>query len=150
MRGFCFTSHELFWLESVCCLSTSSLSESLTFHIFIFFSRTAGPISTNLSSNHHWVKGVQVCSKKGHAFLKRIIMYDYWTFVDIFQNSSFQKQFVQKKKSSITVDSGLFKSWTQGNVGKYWAKRGVGMGARITTYEDKELNLKKSIQPKKA
>lgn len=24
-------------------------------------------------------------------------MYDYWTFVDIFQNSSFQKQFVQKK-----------------------------------------------------
>lgn len=98
MRGFCFTSHELFWLEYVCCLSTSSLSESLTFHIFNFFSRTAGPISTNLSSNHHWVKGVQVCSKKGHAFFKRIIMYDYWTFVDIFQNSSFQKQFVQKKK----------------------------------------------------
>lgn len=27
---------------------------------------------------------------------------------------------------------------------------GVGMGARITTYENKELNLKKSIQPKKA
>lgn len=27
---------------------------------------------------------------------------------------------------------------------------GVGMGAQITTFENKELNLKKSIQPKKA
>lgn len=38
-----------------------------------------------------------------------------------------------------------------GNIGRSggWGGGGVGMGARITTYENKELNLKKSIQPKK-
>ena len=31
----------------------------------IFFSRTAGPISTKLGTNHLWVKGIQVCSIEG-------------------------------------------------------------------------------------
>ena len=31
----------------------------------IFFSRTAGQISTKLGVNHLWVKGIQVCSNKG-------------------------------------------------------------------------------------
>ena len=31
-----------------------------TFHIFIFFSRTTGPISTKLSANHPWMKGILV------------------------------------------------------------------------------------------
>ena len=31
-----------------------------TFHIFIFFSRTTGLVSTNLGSKHHWVEGIHV------------------------------------------------------------------------------------------
>jgi hypothetical protein len=34
-------------------------------HLKIFFSRTTGPILTRLGTNHPWVKGIQVCSKKG-------------------------------------------------------------------------------------
>ena len=30
----------------------------------IFFSRTTGPISTNLGTKHPWVKGIQVCSNE--------------------------------------------------------------------------------------
>ena len=30
------------------------------FHIFIFFSRTTGPILTILGTKHHWVTGIQV------------------------------------------------------------------------------------------
>jgi hypothetical protein len=33
-------------------------------HFKIFFSRTIGPILTRLGTNHPWVKGIQVCSKK--------------------------------------------------------------------------------------
>lgn len=76
-----------------------------------------------------------------------MIIEHLWIFFKIllFKNN------LSKKKSSITVDSGLFKSWTQGNVGNIGRSGGwVGMGARITTYENKELNLKKNIQPKKA
>ena len=31
----------------------------------IFFSRTSGPISTKLGTEHSWVKGIQVCSSQG-------------------------------------------------------------------------------------
>ena len=31
----------------------------------IFFSRTAWPILTKLSTKYHWVKGIQVCSNEG-------------------------------------------------------------------------------------
>jgi hypothetical protein len=34
-------------------------------HLKIFFSRTTGPILTRLGTNHPWVKGIPVCSKKG-------------------------------------------------------------------------------------
>ena len=41
----------------------------LTFHIFIFFSRTTGPMSTKLGTRHPWVKRIQVCSNEGpHPF----------------------------------------------------------------------------------
>ena len=42
---------------SVVCLST--------FHIFIFFSRTTGPISIKLGTNHPWLKGILVYSNQG-------------------------------------------------------------------------------------
>ena len=32
---------------------------------FDFFSRTTGPISTRLGTNHPWGEGFQVCSNKG-------------------------------------------------------------------------------------
>ena len=38
------------------------------------FSRTPGPISTNLGTNHPWLKGIQVCSNKGPALLLEEIM----------------------------------------------------------------------------
>ena len=48
---------------SVVCLST--------FHIFIFFSRTTGPISTKLGTSHPFEKGIQVCSNEWpHPFRK--------------------------------------------------------------------------------
>jgi hypothetical protein len=37
----------------------------------IFFSRTTGPISFNLGTNHPWVKGIQVCSNEGSDPLQR-------------------------------------------------------------------------------
>ena len=37
-----------------------------TFHIFIFFSRTTGPISTKLGTKYPWLKGIH----KGHALPK--------------------------------------------------------------------------------
>ena len=43
----------------------------LTFHIFDFFSRTAGPNSTKLGTHHPWVKGLQVCSNEGPGLLQR-------------------------------------------------------------------------------
>jgi hypothetical protein len=37
-------------------------------HLKIFFSRTtSGLILTRLGTNHPWVKGIQVCSKKGDS-----------------------------------------------------------------------------------
>jgi hypothetical protein len=36
-------------------------------YILDFFSRTALPIFTRLGTNHPWVKGIQVCSKKGDS-----------------------------------------------------------------------------------
>ena len=35
------------------------------FHIFIFFSRTTGPISIKLGTKYSWMKGIQVCSIEG-------------------------------------------------------------------------------------
>ena len=56
-------SNELFWSNFVRC--PSSLSSSSTFHIFISFSWTRGPISTK----HPWVRGIQICSNEGpHPF----------------------------------------------------------------------------------
>jgi hypothetical protein len=37
----------------------------------IFFSRTSGPISIKLGTNHRWVKGILNCSNKGSGSLQR-------------------------------------------------------------------------------
>ena len=37
---------------------------SLTFYIFVFFSRTTVPISTKLGIKHSWLKGIQVYSNE--------------------------------------------------------------------------------------
>ena len=68
--GFCspelkaqvsFSDH----LSSVVCLSVRPSVCLKTFHIFIFFSRTTGPISTKLGTKHPWVKGIQIYSNEG-------------------------------------------------------------------------------------
>ena len=64
------SSSELFWSQFVCCPSSSLSSLSSlyllkTFHIFIFFSRTTGPISTKIGTKHPWGLGIQVCSDEG-------------------------------------------------------------------------------------
>ena len=47
---------------------------SVTFHFFIFFSRTAEPISTELSTNPPWMTGIQFKTNKGHSILEKEIM----------------------------------------------------------------------------
>ena len=54
---------------------SSSLSLSYTFHIFIFFSRTTGSISTKLGTKHLWVKGIQVSSNEGPRPFPRVDNY---------------------------------------------------------------------------
>ena len=45
------------------------ISSSVTFHIFIFFSRTTWTISTKLGTKHPWVVGI--CSNEGpHPFTR--------------------------------------------------------------------------------
>ena len=42
---------------------------SVNFHIFIFFSRTTGAISTKLGTKHLWVMGILICTNEGqHPF----------------------------------------------------------------------------------
>jgi hypothetical protein len=40
-------------------------------HLKIFFSRTIGPISTRLGTNHPWVKGIQAYTKEGDSLSPR-------------------------------------------------------------------------------
>ena len=49
-------------LSSVCL----SVRLSVSFPIFVFFSRPTGPILTKLGTKHPWVKVIQVCSNEGH------------------------------------------------------------------------------------
>ena len=55
------------FLTKICPLSVVVvvLVVVVNFHIFIFFSKTAGPISTKLGTKHPWVKGIQVCANEG-------------------------------------------------------------------------------------
>jgi hypothetical protein len=38
------------------------------------FSRTSGPISIKLGTNHPWVKGILNCSNKGPGLLQKTII----------------------------------------------------------------------------
>ena len=51
---------------------SSSLSLSYTFHIFIFFSRTTGSISTKLGTKHPWMIGIYFCSNEGPCSFPRV------------------------------------------------------------------------------
>ena len=73
-------ARELFWLPVV-----RPFVHLQTFHIFIFFSRTTGPISTKLGTKHPWVKGIQVCSNEGPRPFPRgdnyeIVKIHWWNF----------------------------------------------------------------------
>ena len=61
-----------------------------TFHIYIFFSRTTGPISTKLGTLHPWVKKTQVCSNEGFCPFPRGDNYEivkiYWQNLKIFSS----------------------------------------------------------------
>ena len=47
---------------------------SVTFHFFIFFSRTAEPISTELSTNPTLMTEIQLKTNKGHSILEKEIV----------------------------------------------------------------------------
>ena len=61
-------SWKLKWAFLIACCPSSVRPSVrlLTFHIFIFFSRTTGPISTKLGTKHPWMMGITVCSNKWH------------------------------------------------------------------------------------
>ena len=66
-KTFLFSSPELKAQVSFSdCLSFVCLSVSLSvnFSNFRFFSRSIGPISTKLGTKHPWVEGIQVCSNE--------------------------------------------------------------------------------------
>ena len=63
-----------------CCHQLFTLS--LTFHIFIIFSRTTGPISTKLGTKHPQVKGIQVCSNEGPHLFPRGDNYEIAKYID--------------------------------------------------------------------
>ena len=101
-------------LSSVVCLSVCpsvcpSVRPSVclkTFHIFIFFSRTAGPISTKLGTKHSWVKGIQVCPNEGPRPFPRG---DNYEIVKIhWQNL---KIFFSRTTGSISSKLGTKHSW---------------------------------------
>ena len=54
----------------------------------IFFSRTTGPISTKLGTNHLWGKGIQVCTNEGPCPFPREDNYHiakiHWKILKIF------------------------------------------------------------------
>ena len=63
-------SWKLKWAFLITCRPSSVRpSVCVNFHIFIFFSRTTGPISTKLGTHHPWVKRIKVCLNEGaHLF----------------------------------------------------------------------------------
>ena len=81
-------SCEHFWSKLVHCPLSWSLLLSLTFHIFIIFSRTTGPISTKLGTKHPWVKGIQVCSNEGPHPFPRGDNYEIAKYIDEIKKSS--------------------------------------------------------------
>ena len=78
--GYCCLAHlswKLKWAFLItCCPSSVSL---LTSQIFIFFSRTTGPISTKLETKQPWVKGIQVWSNdRPRPFFKGKVAKTHW------------------------------------------------------------------------
>ena len=39
----------------------------INFSLFVFFSKTSGPISTKLRKKHSWVNGIYVCRNEGSS-----------------------------------------------------------------------------------
>ena len=65
-----------FWLPNPPCfwgpkIPTINFFSSPEPHL-VLFSRSTGPISTNLGTKHPLVKGIQVCSKEGPSLSPRV------------------------------------------------------------------------------
>ena len=72
-----FSSSEPFWSKCVRCPSSSSLSSSLlslTFHVFICFSRTTGTISTKLAQSILGWKEFEFVQMKGPVLFQEDII----------------------------------------------------------------------------
>ena len=54
------------------------------------FTRTAGPISTKLGTNHPWVKSIQICSNEGPRPIQRGDNYEIGKYIEVFKNLLFQ------------------------------------------------------------
>ena len=71
----------------------------------IFFSRTAEPISTQLSINHPWVKGIQVCSNEGSQPFRRGKYYEivklHWRNLIFFFFFS-KREVLRNSKNTLT------------------------------------------------
>ena len=87
---------ELFWSKFVRCPSTVVVVVVIvvvkTFHIFIFSSRTTGPISTKLGTKHPWVKRIKVSSNEGPHHFQRGDNYEiakiYQWYLKIFSRTT--------------------------------------------------------------
>ena len=74
-RFLAHLSQRLNWGFPITFCPLSLVVVVVTFHIFIFFSRTTEPISAKLGTKHSCMKGIQVCSKEElHLFQGEIIM----------------------------------------------------------------------------
>ena len=73
----------------------------------IFFSRTTGPISTKLGTEHHWVKGIQVCWNEGPHLSQRGDSWEiektHWKLFKIFFSRTTGTLMTKRYKSSYSI-----------------------------------------------
>lgn len=85
---------------SVCCKSI---------HIFVFFSRITGPISTKLGTKHYWFKGIQVCSNAVPCLLykkENVESLDYWNLLKFNKINIFLKFIIPRSRLGVTMGRG--------------------------------------------
>ena len=97
-----FWDSSLFKRKATLFFKTGDNYEILKIHwrnLKIFFSRTAEPISTQLSISHPWVKRIQVCSNEGSQPFRRGKYHEivklHWRHL-IFFHSHFEKGSITK------------------------------------------------------
>ena len=76
-------------------------------YLKIFFSRTTGPISTKLGTEHHWVKGIQVCWNEGPHLSQRGDSWEiektHWKLFKIFFSRTTGTLMTKRYKSSYSI-----------------------------------------------